>query len=78
MDLIGRQDELDAFFHKMDSLGAQAFDFECAYSPELIGEEEIVELTYLPTGETRWYDVAKRNWASAAVEDFRVGRFAKA
>jgi hypothetical protein len=31
-----------------------------------MGDEEIVELTYLPTRQTRWYDVAKKRWASAA------------
>jgi hypothetical protein len=56
--------------------GAQAFDFNWAYSPESVGDEEIVELTYLPTCQTRWYDVSHRHWAGTAVQDFKEGKFA--
>ena len=77
MNRCVREGELDAFFQQIENYGAQADDFKWAYSPESVGDEEIVELTYLPTRQTRWYDVGKQRWASAAVQDFKDGRFAR-
>ena len=78
MDRLVREGELDAFFKQIENSGGQPYEFGCAFCPDSLGKEEIVELTYLPTGQTRWYDAAKQHWASDAVDDFKDGRFATA
>ena len=76
MDRCVREGELDAFFQQIENFGAQAYDFNWAFSPESVGDEEIVELTYLPTRQTRWYAASERHWAGRAVQDFKEGKFA--
>jgi hypothetical protein len=66
--------ELQAFFQAVQR-GAPQSDF--AYTMRSDAEEEIVELTYRPTGVVRWYDARVLRWSLHAVADFNAGQFAR-
>lgn len=57
------------------SAGAAADAFRFALVEDGKGTFRIIELTYAPTGVTRWYDMRKPEWSEAAVSDFGQGMF---
>jgi hypothetical protein len=59
----------------MKRAGITADAFRFALIEEAAESVRIIELTYMPTGVTRWYDVRSPGWSTAAVQDFGLGKF---
>ncbi len=66
-------DELEAFFRVVAEHGGQRNSFDYALLNE--ADDEIIELTYRPSGITRWYDAKVLRWSVHASADYRAGRF---
>ena len=73
-DGLGRLiDELEAFFRVVAEYGGQRTNFD--YGLVNDGDEELIELTYRPTGVVRRYDARVLRWSVHASADYRGGRF---
>lgn len=68
------ESERQSFSAAIEELGTAHGEFKCVYARDEDGEA-FVEITYLPSGETRWYDVKLADWVNQAVNDFRDGKF---
>ena len=66
-------DELEAFFRVVAENGGQRASFDYALLND--GGEELIELTYRPTGVVRRYDARVLRWSVHASADYRGGRF---
>ena len=66
-------DELEAFFRVVAENGGQRTSFDYALQND--GDEELIELTYRPTGVSRRYDATVLRWSVHASADYRCGRF---
>lgn len=66
-------DELEAFFRVVRESGEQRSSFDYAVLND--GDDQIIELTYHPTGITRWYDAKVLRWSLHASADYRSGKF---
>ena len=65
-------DELEAFFRVIAENG-QRTSFDYALLND--GDEDLIELTYRPTGVVRRYDAKVLRWSVHASADYRGGRF---
>ena len=66
-------DELEAFFRVVAENGGQRASFDYALLND--GDEELIELTYRPTGVARRYDARVLRWSVQASADYRGRRF---
>ena len=66
-------DELEAFFRVVAENGEQRASFDYALLND--GDEDLIELTYRPTGVVRRYDAEVLRWSVHASADYRGGRF---
>ena len=73
-DGLGRLiDELEAFFRVVAENGGQRASFDYALLNDR--DEQLIELTYRPTGVVRRYDAEVLRWSAHASADYRGGRF---
>ena len=66
-------DELEAFFRVVDEDGGQRTSFDYALLND--GDDQLIELTYRPTGVVRRYDAQVLRWSVHASTDYRGSRF---
>jgi hypothetical protein len=71
--LTQRDREIAAFFASLRVAGAPTGAFRFAVIEE--AHTRIVELTYMSTGVTRWYDLLAPGWSKTAIRDFGDGKF---
>ena len=71
-------DEVTAFLSAVDARGGDRGDFQMARGRRSVDddpEDEILEITFLPTGITLRYDVHVLRWSLLAIADYRSGKF---
>ena len=70
-----RDANIASFLASIKSGGARVDAFRFAVVENKDEGYWILELTYLPTGVTRWYDLRSPGWTVAASQDFGHGKF---
>ena len=65
--------QLEEFFSFVADQGDHRTNFDYGLRGE--DDEAVIEITYRPTGVTRWYDVNVLKWSLHAIADFRRGKF---